>query len=190
MEYLTLLKLGCFSLGKKWSQLYLKEPHTNMQPFPDLPLLPSAFPPWICTNSCSVLLSCSSLFEQSAHEPLFLLQVEFFNLGRVRGKKGVLSYFVHKQDGFFFDLKSVLMQQHKPARRLSHFDVNAAHLGVRQYDAGTMQGVTLPLLHCSSDHPSGRVSKCSTIFSMHAADHFSSHPPVLPERHFLLPSPP
>uniref|UniRef100_A0A8B9CC74 Pecanex-like protein n=1 Tax=Anser brachyrhynchus TaxID=132585 RepID=A0A8B9CC74_9AVES len=63
--------------------------------------------------------------------------------------------------------------------RLSHFAVNAAHLGVRQYDAGTMQGVTLPLLHCSSDHPSGRVSKCSTIFSMHAADHFSSHPPVL-----------
>lgn len=145
-------------------------------------------------NFSLIILCCESCLEavylKSQCISYLLLQVKFVYLGRVRGKKAVLSCCVCNQDGFLFDLKSVLMQQHKPARRLSHFAVNAAHLGVRQYDAGIMQGVTLPLLHCSSDHPSGRVSKCSTVFSMHVADHFSPNPPVLPEKHFLLPSPP
>lgn len=86
--------------------------------------------------------------------------------------------------GFLFDLKSVLMQQHKPARRLSCFTVNAAHLGVRQYGAGTMQGVTPPLPHCSSDRPSGMVSKYSTIFSMHAADYIFPTPPSISKKYF------
>lgn len=60
--------------------------------------------------------------------------------------------------GLRFNLTwSILMQQHKPMRKQSQFGVNAAHLGVRQYGAVTMQGVTLPLLHCSSALPSGMV---------------------------------
>ncbi|XP_019332378.1 pecanex-like protein 1 isoform X7 [Alligator mississippiensis] len=59
-------------------------------------------------------------------------------------------------------------QQYKPVRRLSHFAVNAAHLGVRQSGAGTMQGVTPPLLPCSSDHPSGKFS--STLYETGGCD--------------------
>lgn len=62
------------------------------------------------------------------------------------------------------------MQQHRPARRRCHFAVNAAHLGARQCGAGTMQGVTLPLLPCSSDHPSGTIFWNSTKLSMHVTD--------------------
>lgn len=62
------------------------------------------------------------------------------------------------------------MQQHRPARRQWPFAVNAALLGARQYGAGTMQGVTPPLLPCSSDRPSGTVFYNSTKFSVHAVN--------------------